>query len=122
MFDCVIPTRHARGAVLYTFQGRMRVSNKRFRKDRLPPDTTCPCYTCTHFSRAYLHHLFASEEVTGTALACIHNISFLQQLMARIRGAIEEDRFEEKKEEFFANYGTSYGPGARPSGRLQDSP
>ncbi len=110
MFDCVIPTRHARGAVLYTFQGKIRVSNKRFRKDRLPPDTTCPCYTCQNFSRAYLHHLFAAEEVTGTTLACIHNITFLQLLMKRIRKAIEDDCFSEAKESFFANYGSSLGP------------
>lgn len=110
MFDCVIPTRHARGAVLYTFQGRIRVTNRRFKKDRLPPDTTCPCYTCQHFSRAYLHHLFTAEEVTGTALACIHNITFLQELMARIRQAISDDRFEAAKREFFEVYGSSSGP------------
>ncbi|MBJ95161.1 MAG: tRNA guanosine(34) transglycosylase Tgt [Rickettsiales bacterium] len=113
MFDCVIPTRHARGALLYTFQGKMRVSNKRYRKDRLPPDTSCPCYTCRNFSRAYLHHMFAAEEVTGTTLACIHNISFLQQLMNQIRKSIEEGRFLEAKAEFFARYGSSYGPPAR---------
>ena len=113
MFDCVIPTRHARGALLYTFKGKLRVSNKRYRKDRLPPDTTCPCYTCQNFSRAYLHHLFTAEEVTGTTLACIHNITFLQLLMDRIRSAIEEDRFREAKAEFFAEYGTSYGPPPR---------
>ena len=110
MFDCVIPTRHARGAVLYTFQGKMRVSNNRFRKDRLPPDTTCPCYTCQNFSRAYLNHLFTSDEVTGTTLACIHNITFLQQLMALIRQSIADDRFEAAQREFFAAYGSSFPP------------
>jgi len=109
MFDCVIPTRHARGAVLYTFQGRIRVTNRRFKKDRLPPDTTCPCYTCQNVSRAYLHHLFAAEEVTGTALACIHNITFLQELMKRIRQAISDDCFETAKREFFEVYGSSSG-------------
>jgi len=113
MFDCVIPTRHARGALLYTFQGKVRVTNKRYRRDRLPPDTTCPCYTCRSFSRAYLHHLFAADEVTGTTLACIHNITFLQQLMNVIREAIEADRFVEAKAEFFARYGTSYSDGAQ---------
>ena len=111
MFDCVIPTRHARGAVLYTFHGKMRVSNKRYRRDRLPPDTTCPCYTCQSFSRAYLHHLFTCDEVTGTTLACIHNITFLQQLMARIRKAVREDRFEEERAAFFGRYGSSFPPG-----------
>ena len=117
MFDCVIPTRHARGAVLYTFQGRIRVTNKRFRRDRLPPDTTCPCYTCQNFSRAYLHHLFVAEEVTGTTLACIHNITFLEQLMAKIRRAIEEDRFDDAKAEFFAAYGSS-----KPAGTAKPKP
>jgi len=113
MFDCVIPTRHARGAVLYTFKGKMRVSNKRFRKDRLPPDTTCPCYTCRNFSRAYLHHLFAAEEVTGTTLACIHNITFLQLLMKRIRKAIEDGCYSEDRAAFFSDYGSSLGPRAK---------
>lgn len=108
MFDCVIPTRHARGALLYTFHGKMRVSNKKFRRDRLPPDTTCPCYTCRNFSRAYLHHCFATEEVTGTTLACIHNITFLVELMKVIRKSIEERRFEAAKREFFEVYGSSY--------------
>jgi queuine tRNA-ribosyltransferase len=118
MFDCVIPTRHARGALLYTFHGKLRVSNARFRKDRLPPDTTCPCYTCRNFSRAYLHHCFLSEEVTGTTLACIHNITFLQELMKRIRKSLEEDRFEEERAAFFALYGSSYGDGERPVGSV----
>ncbi len=111
MFDCVIPTRHARGAALYTFDGRMRVSNKRYRRDRLPPDTTCPCYTCRNFSRAYLHHLFTCDEVTGTTLACIHNITFLQELMKVIRASVVEDRFEEEKAAFFRRYGSSFPPG-----------
>ncbi|MCP4870181.1 MAG: tRNA guanosine(34) transglycosylase Tgt [Proteobacteria bacterium] len=107
MFDCVIPTRHARGALLYTFKGKLRVSNKRFRKDRLAPDTTCPCYTCQNFSRAYLHHLFTADEVLGTTLAAIHNVTFLQELTKVMRTAIDEDRFEEARAEFFADYGSS---------------
>jgi len=113
MFDCVIPTRHARGGLLYTFQGRLRVTKAKYKRDRLPPDTTCPCYTCQNFSRAYLNHLFAAEEVTGTTLACIHNITFLMQLMDLIRRSIREDRFVEAKAEFFATFGTSYGPNKR---------
>jgi queuine tRNA-ribosyltransferase len=122
MFDCVIPTRHARGALLYTFQGKMRVSNKRYRKDRLPPDTTCPCYTCQNFSRAYLHHLFTAEEVTGTTLAAIHNITFLQELMKVIRQSIRDGRFEQAKAEFFDHYGSSYGPGHKTRAHMQDPP
>ena len=111
MFDCVIPTRHARGAALYTFHGRMRVSNKRYRRDRLPVDTTCPCYTCQNFSRAYLHHLFACDEVTGTTLACIHNITFLQELMKVIRAAVANDTFEQERAAFFGRYGSSFQTG-----------
>jgi len=108
MFDCVIPTRHARGGLLYTFKGKMRVSSKRFRKDRLAPDTTCPCYTCRNFSRAYLQHLFTADEVLGTTLAAIHNVTFLHLLMDVIRDAIDADRFEEARAEFFAAYGSSH--------------
>ncbi len=121
MFDCVIPTRHARGAVLYTFQGKMRVSNNRYRKDRLPPDTTCPCYTCSNFSRAYLNHLFTCDEVTGTTLAAIHNITFLQQLMEVIRQSIEDDRFEDAKRAFFSKYGSSFPKGHKHR-RPEDDP
>jgi queuine tRNA-ribosyltransferase len=120
MFDCVIPTRHARGAALYTFQGRMRISNRRFRKDRLPIDTTCPCYTCRNFSRAYLHHLFVAEEVTGTTLAAIHNVTFLQELTRVMREAIEQGRFEQAKAEFFARYGSSYPQGRAPARLSED--
>lgn len=109
MFDCVIPTRHARGGLLYTFQGKLRVTNKRFKRDRLPPDTNCGCYTCSNYSRAYLNHLFAAEEVLGTTLAAIHNVAFLQQLMERIRAAIEADTFEQDKAAFFDAYGSSKG-------------
>jgi len=122
MFDCVIPTRHARGGLLYTFRGKMRVSNKKYRKDRLPPDTTCPCYTCQNFSRAYLHHLFTAEEVTGTTLAAIHNVTFLQELMKVIRQSIVDDRFESAKDDFFAAYGTSYGPGHKSRAHTEDPP
>ncbi len=120
MFDCVIPTRHARGAVLYTFQGKMRVSSNRFRKDRLPPDTTCPCYTCRNFSRAYLCHLFAADEVTGTTLAAIHNITFLQELMKVIRQAIRDDDFDRKRAEFFDVYGSSFPAQQKQRERMDD--
>ena len=122
MFDCVIPTRHARGGVLYTFRGKMRISSNRFRKDRLPPDTTCPCYTCQNFSRAYLCHLFAAEEVTGTTLAAIHNVTFLQELMKVIRASIREGTFEQKRAEFFATYGSSFSTDHAKRERLDDRP
>ncbi len=104
MFDCVIPTRHARGAVVYTFQGRMRLTHRHYRRDLYPIDTRCPCYTCTHFSRAYLRHLFDVGEVLGTTLAAIHNVSFLQQLMAQSREAIAEGTFASFRKDFLASY------------------
>ncbi|MGM0578264.1 MAG: tRNA guanosine(34) transglycosylase Tgt [Myxococcota bacterium] len=88
MFDCVIPTRHARSGTLYTFQGRMRVTHKRYRRDGYPVDTACTCYTCRTFSRAYLHHLFSVGEVLGATLCTIHNLTFFRELMARAREAV----------------------------------
>ncbi len=104
MFDCVIPTRHARGALLYTFQGKMRVTQRRYRRDMYPVDTSCPCECCRGFSRAYLHHLFDAGEVLGTTLAVIHNLTFLAQLVERIREAIAADRLTEYTREFMARY------------------
>lgn len=109
MFDCVIPTRHARGAVLYTFQGRMRISQRRYRRDLYPVDTSCPCACCQEFTRAYLHHLFAAGEVLGTTLAAIHNLTFLAQLVARMREAIKADGFGEFKRVFLERYQRSGG-------------
>jgi queuine tRNA-ribosyltransferase len=93
MFDCVIPTRHARGGALYTFQGRIRITHARYRRDAYPIDTSCDCYTCKHFSRAYLHHLFEIGEVLGATLATIHNLAFFGQFMARLRASIEAGTF-----------------------------
>ncbi len=104
MFDCVIPTRHARGAVLYTFQGKMRITQRRYRRDMYPVDTSCSCECCRGFTRAYLHHLFDAGEVLGTTLAVIHNLTFLAQLMARMREAIAADGLTEYTREFLARY------------------
>lgn len=93
MFDCVIPTRHARSGTLYTFQGRMRVTHSRYRRDAYPIDTSCSCYTCSNFSRAYLHHLFSVGEVLGATLCTIHNLAFFKTLMDRARVAILAGRF-----------------------------
>jgi queuine tRNA-ribosyltransferase len=93
MFDCVIPTRHARSGTTYTFQGRLRVTHSRFRRDAYPLDTSCKCYTCSNFSRAYLHHLFSVGEVLGATLCTVHNLAFYKQLMDRARAAICAGRF-----------------------------
>ena len=109
MFDCVIPTRHARGAVLYTFRGKMRITQRRYRRDMYPVDTSCDCYCCSRFTRAYLHHLFDVGEVLGTTLTVIHNLTFLAQLVARMRDAIEAGGLLRYQEEFMAMYGGSAG-------------
>lgn len=99
MFDCVIPTRLARGASLFTYKGRIRITDRRYRSDLYPIDTSCDCYTCKNFSRAYLRHLFFSREVLGPTLASIHNVRFYLRMMEEIRRAIREGRFAEYLQE-----------------------
>jgi len=88
MFDCVIPTRHARNGQLFTSQGRLNIRNARFRADGGPVDPACDCYTCAHYSRAYLRHLQQCNEILGARLATLHNLRFYQSLMGDIRQAI----------------------------------
>jgi queuine tRNA-ribosyltransferase len=107
MFDCIIPTRFARGGTLFTNRGKIRIINKNYKRDFYPVEPNCSCYTCKNFSRAYLNHLFTSNEITGTTLASIHNVSWYLQLMSRIRKAIEEKRFSDFKKEFLREYGFS---------------
>ena len=104
MFDCVIPTRYGRGGTLFTRTGRIRVTDKRYRKDRYPPDTACECYTCKHFTRMVLRHLSYAGEALYDTLATIHNLHFYQDLMRDIRTAIEADRFADFSREFLARY------------------
>lgn len=104
MFDCVIPTRYARSATLFTRRGRIRLTNKNYRRDFYPIDPGCSCYACTNFSRAYIHHLFNANEVLSAILASIHNVHFYLDMMAGIRQSIEQDRFTEHKREFLAGY------------------
>jgi queuine tRNA-ribosyltransferase len=89
MFDCVLPTRNARNGWLFTRFGDLRIRNARHRHDTAPLDSTCTCYTCRHFSRAYLHHLQRINEILGARLATIHNLHYYLTLMGEIRGAIE---------------------------------
>jgi queuine tRNA-ribosyltransferase len=93
MFDCVMPTRHARNGQLFTSEGRINIRNSRFRADTAPPDPACACYTCRHYTRAYLRHLHQCNEMLGARLATLHNLYFYQRLMADIRAAIEQGRF-----------------------------
>ncbi len=104
MFDCVIPTRYARSATLFTNRGRIRLTHKNYRRDFFPVEPNCSCYTCRNFTRAYLHHLFNANEVLSAILASIHNVQFYLDLMSRCRSAIEEGRFAPFKREFLEEY------------------
>ena len=103
MFDCVIPTRNARTGFLYTRHGLLRIRNARFADDTRPVDETCGCYTCRHYSRAYLRHLDKCGEILGARLNTIHNLYYYQQLMREIREAIEAGRFEQFVSGFLAD-------------------
>jgi queuine tRNA-ribosyltransferase len=88
MFDCVMPTRHARNGQLFTSLGRMNIRNARYRSDPAPIDPACDCYCCRHYSRAYVRHLQQCNEILGARLATLHNLRFYQTLIRRIREAI----------------------------------
>jgi len=108
LFDCVIPTRYARSATVFTARGRIRLTKRRYRRDAYPIDPSCDCHACTGgFSRAYLHHLFAANEILSAILACIHNLRFYQRLVQAARAAIVEDRFEAFRSEFLQAYGAA---------------
>jgi len=93
MFDCVLPTRNARNGHLFTAAGDVKIRNARHRRDPEPLDPTCACYTCTHYSRAYLHHLDRTNEILGARLNTIHNLSFFLRLVRDARAAIESGAF-----------------------------
>jgi queuine tRNA-ribosyltransferase len=100
LFDCVMPTRNARNGQLFTSDGPLNIKNARFAEDDLPPDPDCGCYTCRHFSRAYLRHLYVAGEMTGSILNTVHNVSFYLDTMRRIRQAISLGTFAAFKYEF----------------------
>ncbi len=102
MFDCVIPTRHARTGFLYTHQGILKIRNSRYQDDVRPLDEKCQCYTCQNYSRSYLRHLDKCGEILGARLNTIHNLFYYQQLMCDIRSAIEDGVFDEFAEAFYA--------------------
>jgi queuine tRNA-ribosyltransferase len=103
--DCVIPTRYAREGTAFTWDGKMRLQDRKYRKDRYPIDTACRCETCASgFSRAYLRHLAYAREPLFETLVTIHNLHFYQDLMRAMRDAIERDRFALWRSEFVARY------------------
>ena len=99
MFDCVLPTRNGRNSMLFTAHGGMNITNARYRLDCGPVDPECGCYTCGHFTRAYLRHLFQVKEILGLRLATLHNLFFYQWLMRNARSAIREGKFGSWKQE-----------------------
>ncbi|HET7364236.1 MAG TPA: tRNA guanosine(34) transglycosylase Tgt [Burkholderiales bacterium] len=93
LFDCVLPTRNARNGWLFTRYGDLKIRNARHRDDTSPLDAECSCYTCRHFTRAYLYHLQKTNEILGARLNTLHNLHYYQELMQMLRGAIETGSF-----------------------------
>ena len=102
MFDCVMPTRNARNGQLFVSTGTLNICNARYRDDELPVESGCLCYTCRHYSRAYLRHLFMAKELLAYRLNTIHNIYSFMRLMRKMREAIHEGRFGQFKRNFYA--------------------
>jgi len=104
LFDCVLPTRNARNAHLFTRFGDIKLRNARYRADALPIDETCRCYTCSNgFSRAYLQHLERCSEMLAPMLASIHNLHYYLNLMREIREALDAGRFTPWRKQFLSD-------------------
>ncbi len=99
-FDCVMPARNARHGKLYTWEGTLNIKNEKYRLDERPIDPNCQCPVCRRYSRAYLRHLVKAEEMLAMRLCVMHNLWFYNELMARIRQALEEDRYEAFRSEY----------------------
>jgi queuine tRNA-ribosyltransferase len=104
IFDSALPTRVARNGALFSWEGRQNIRNAAFSRREQPISAGCDCYTCRNFSAAYLHHLFNCEELLAYRLATIHNLSFISNLMDKIRGAINDGTFFAFKDKFLKNY------------------
>jgi queuine tRNA-ribosyltransferase len=104
LFDCVLPTRVARNGLLFTRRGRLQIKAARYARDPRPPDDGCRCYTCRTFSRAYLRHLFAAQELLAYRLNSLHNLTFYADLMADLRAAIERGESRAFVENALASY------------------
>ncbi len=101
VFDCVIPSRHGRTGWLFTTTGRVLIKQAQYARDESPIDTQCPCPVCQRYSRAYLRHLFISNEMLGLRLNTLHNLWYYRTLMTQLRRAIEEDQLLSFREEFY---------------------
>ncbi|MFA6755311.1 MAG: tRNA guanosine(34) transglycosylase Tgt [Bacilli bacterium] len=109
MMDCVLPTRIARHGTLMTHNGRVNIKNEKYKEDFTPLDSECDCYTCKNYTKAYLRHLYVSDESFGKRLLSLHNLRFLISIMEGARTAIKEDRFLEYKKEVLEKYGDKRG-------------
>jgi queuine tRNA-ribosyltransferase len=105
MFDCVIPTRHARNGQLFTSRGNVKFRHARYADDTSPPDPDCACYTCQNYSLAYLRHLEKCGEILGPRLATLHNLYYYQQLMKKLRDAIETGELAAAVADIRSRYG-----------------
>ncbi len=99
-FDCVMPSRNARHGYIFTWNGTMNINNQKYQRDPLPIDPNCQCPACKHYSRSYIRHLLKADEMLGMRLAVLHNLYFYNDLMEKIREALDEDRYEE----FYRHY------------------
>jgi queuine tRNA-ribosyltransferase len=100
MFDCVLPTRNGRNGSLFTSVGTLNIKRTEFRADQAPIEAGCPCYTCTHFSRSYLRHLYKSSELLSYQLFSIHNLMYYLRLMEGIRSSLKSSQFNDFREKF----------------------
>ncbi len=105
LFDCVMPSRNARHGTIFTSQGILNINNRKYLTDSAPLDPECSCHTCQNFTRSYLRHLFKANEMLGMRLATIHNLSFYNHLMEKIRDALDDGSFFEKKDAWIEAYG-----------------
>ena len=105
MFDCVLQTRIARNGTALTTYGKVVLKNAKYKEDFTPLDSECDCYCCKNHTKAYLHHLVKCNEILGARLLSIHNLRFSLRLMEKVREAINNDRYNEFKEEFYNKYG-----------------
>ena len=105
LFDCVAPTREARNGSIYTKRGRFNIENTKYRTDFAPIEDDCECYMCKNFTKAYLSHLFRSNEILANTLASIHNVHFIVKLVEKMRKSILDGDFSRFRDDFLKSYG-----------------
>jgi len=108
-FDCVSPSRVARNSAVFSATGRFNVTNARYRRDFGPIDPGCDCYTCAHYTRAYLHHLFKSKEILASTLSTIHNLRFVIRLVDEMRESIRDGSFDDLRADVLGRYYSARG-------------